>query len=72
MTCLTLQILIIHSRDAIVRDLDSKLIGNVDMSNSIFVLMAASIYYHEQVCFLPEGRTGLNDKISWARTFPAS
>ncbi|KAK7499750.1 hypothetical protein BaRGS_00009091 [Batillaria attramentaria] len=35
-------------RDAVVRDLDSKMAGSVDVSNSIFVLMAASIYYHEQ------------------------
>ncbi|CAL1537531.1 unnamed protein product [Lymnaea stagnalis] len=35
-------------RDVILRDLDSKMSGNVDLSNNIFLLMAGSIYYHEQ------------------------
>ncbi|KAL8591244.1 hypothetical protein ACOMHN_017568 [Nucella lapillus] len=35
-------------RDQIVHDLDTKMAGSVDISNSIFVLMAGSIYYHEQ------------------------
>ncbi|GFN79690.1 coatomer subunit epsilon-like [Plakobranchus ocellatus] len=35
-------------RDAITRDLDSKMSGNVDLSNNTFLLMAASVYYHEQ------------------------
>ena len=38
------------SRDSIVRDLESKMAGSIDVSNSTFLLMAASIYYHEQVC----------------------
>ncbi|XP_076465518.1 coatomer subunit epsilon-like [Babylonia areolata] len=35
-------------RDSIARDLDSKMAGSVDVSNSTFVLMAASVYCHEQ------------------------
>lgn len=35
-------------RDTIVRELDTKMAGSVDLSNSTFLLMAASIYYHEQ------------------------
>ncbi|KAK2189589.1 hypothetical protein NP493_102g04010 [Ridgeia piscesae] len=34
-------------RDAILRDLDSKMSGNVDLSNSTFLLMAGSMFYHE-------------------------
>ncbi|XP_059149846.1 coatomer subunit epsilon-like [Physella acuta] len=35
-------------RDAIVKELDSKMSGNVDLTNSTFLLMAGSVYYHEQ------------------------
>ncbi|XP_074650759.1 coatomer subunit epsilon-like [Tubulanus polymorphus] len=35
-------------RDSIIRDLDNKMSSSVDLSNSTFPLMAASIYYHEQ------------------------
>ncbi|XP_052100820.1 coatomer subunit epsilon-like [Mytilus californianus] len=35
-------------RDAIVRDLDSRMSANVDISNTTFLVMAASIYFHEQ------------------------
>lgn len=35
-------------RDAIVKELDSQMSGNVDLSNSTYLLMAASIYFHEQ------------------------
>ncbi|CAG5128562.1 unnamed protein product [Candidula unifasciata] len=35
-------------RDAIVRELESKMSGNVDLTNSTFLLMAGSIYYHQQ------------------------
>ncbi|KAK3763648.1 hypothetical protein RRG08_056590 [Elysia crispata] len=35
-------------RDAITRELDAKMSGNVDLSNNTFLLMAASIYYHGQ------------------------
>ncbi|XP_033750187.1 coatomer subunit epsilon-like [Pecten maximus] len=35
-------------RDSLVRDLDSKMSGSFDVSNSTFLVMAASIYYHEQ------------------------
>ncbi|XP_046330603.1 coatomer subunit epsilon-like [Haliotis rufescens] len=35
-------------RDAVVRDLDSKMSASVDVSNSAFLLMASSIYYQEQ------------------------
>ncbi|KAM6922112.1 coatomer subunit epsilon isoform 2-T2 [Xenentodon cancila] len=35
-------------RDAIVADLDKKMAKSVDAANSTFLLMAASIYYHEQ------------------------
>ncbi|KAI0235681.1 Coatomer subunit epsilon [Lamellibrachia satsuma] len=34
-------------RDAILRDLDSKMSGNVDLSNSTFLLMAGTMFYHE-------------------------
>ncbi|XP_050400364.1 coatomer subunit epsilon isoform X1 [Patella vulgata] len=37
-----------NRRDGIVRDLDSKVSGSVDVSNSTFLVMAASIYYQEQ------------------------
>ncbi|XP_033124024.1 coatomer subunit epsilon-like [Anneissia japonica] len=35
-------------REKIVRDLDGQMSSNVDVSNSTFLLMAASIYYHEK------------------------
>jgi len=35
-------------RDAIIKELDSQMSGNVDLTNSTYLLMAASIYYHEQ------------------------
>jgi hypothetical protein len=38
-------------RDGIVRDLDAKMAGSVDLSNSTFLLMAASVYFQEQVGF---------------------
>ncbi|KAG9350677.1 hypothetical protein JZ751_024566 [Albula glossodonta] len=34
-------------RDAIVADLDKKMAKNVDVANTTFLLMAASIYFHE-------------------------
>lgn len=34
-------------RDAIVADLDKKMAKSVDAANTIFLLMSASIYYHE-------------------------
>ncbi|MEQ2179839.1 hypothetical protein GOODEAATRI_029338 [Goodea atripinnis] len=34
-------------RDAIVADLDKKMAKSLDAANTIFLLMAASIYYHE-------------------------
>ncbi|XP_005103288.2 coatomer subunit epsilon [Aplysia californica] len=34
-------------RDAIVKELDSQMSGNVDLTNNTFLLMAASVYYHE-------------------------
>jgi len=34
-------------RESILKDLDSKMSGNVDVSNSTFLLMASSIFYHE-------------------------
>jgi len=35
-------------RDAIIKELDSEMSGNVDLSNYTYLLMAASVYYHEQ------------------------
>ncbi|XP_068853394.1 coatomer subunit epsilon [Aphelocoma coerulescens] len=35
-------------RDTIVADLDKKMAKSVDVANSTFLLMAASIYFHEQ------------------------
>lgn len=35
-------------RDAVVADLDKKMAKSVDAANTTFLLMAASIYYHEQ------------------------
>ncbi|XP_077988701.1 coatomer subunit epsilon-like [Glandiceps talaboti] len=35
-------------RDNILKDLDSKMSGSVDITNNTFLLMAASIYFHEQ------------------------
>ena len=39
-------------RDSLVRDLDGKMSGSYDVSNITFLLMAASIYYHQTVCAL--------------------
>uniref|UniRef100_A0A667X6D2 Coatomer subunit epsilon n=1 Tax=Myripristis murdjan TaxID=586833 RepID=A0A667X6D2_9TELE len=36
-----------NKRDAIVADLDKKMAKSVDAANTTFLLMAASIYYHE-------------------------
>jgi len=35
-------------RDKIIKELDSQMSGNVDLTNHTFLLMAASIYYHEE------------------------
>jgi hypothetical protein len=43
-------LLFIYYRDNIVKNLDSKMSANVDVSNVTFLVMAASIYFHEQVC----------------------
>ncbi|KAM4884195.1 coatomer subunit epsilon isoform 2-T2 [Sylvia borin] len=37
-----------NQRDSIVADLDKKMSKNLDVSNSTFLLMAASIYCHDQ------------------------
>lgn len=37
-----------YCRDAVVADLDKKMAKSVDAANTTFLLMAASIYYHEQ------------------------
>ncbi|XP_041365039.1 coatomer subunit epsilon-like [Gigantopelta aegis] len=37
-----------NRRDTIIKDLDSKMSGSVDLTNSTLLLMAASIYFHEQ------------------------
>ncbi len=37
------------SREAILKDIEGKLTSGVDASNDTFLLMAASVYYHEQV-----------------------
>ncbi len=39
----------LFDRDKVLSDLDKKMSGNVDISNSTSLLMAASIYYHEGV-----------------------
>lgn len=39
-----------NQRDKIVRDLDSKMSSSVSISNNIFMLMAASIYFQDQNC----------------------
>ena len=36
-------------REAILKRIESKLTSGVDASNDTFILMAASIYMHEQV-----------------------
>ncbi|CAH1796900.1 unnamed protein product [Owenia fusiformis] len=36
-----------NKRDRLVQELDGKMSSSVDMNNSTFLLMAASIYYHE-------------------------
>ncbi len=38
-----------HFREGILKQLESKLTGGVD--NDVFIIMAASIYYHEKVQF---------------------
>jgi len=38
-------------RDKILAELDSKMSENLDLSNSTFLLMAASIQFHENVSF---------------------
>lgn len=35
-------------RDAIVADLDKKMAKSVDIANTTFLLMAASIYFHDK------------------------
>lgn len=37
-----------HSREALLRDLDSKVNAGVDADNDTFLIMAASVFYHEQ------------------------
>ena len=38
-------------RDTILSDLDRQMSSNVDVSNSCFLLMAASVYYQEAVSY---------------------
>jgi len=35
-------------RDSIIKELDAQMSGNVDLTNHTFLLMTASMYYHEQ------------------------
>lgn len=37
-------------REGIVKEIEGKLTSGVEASNDTFLLMAASVYYHEQVC----------------------
>ena len=36
-------------REKILSELDSKMGGNVDLGNSMFLLMAGSVYFHDGV-----------------------
>ena len=36
-------------RESIVKQIEGKLTSGVDAGNDTFILMAASVYYHEQV-----------------------
>ena len=36
------------SREALLKEVESKLTSGVDASNDMFILMAASVFYHEQ------------------------
>lgn len=46
---------LLHIRESIVKAVEGKLTSGVDAGNDTFILMAASIYYHEQV----GGETGV-------------
>ena len=35
-------------REALLKEVESKLTSGVDASNDMFILMAASVFYHEQ------------------------
>lgn len=35
-------------REALLKEIESKLTSGVDASNDMFILMAASVFYHEQ------------------------
>lgn len=38
----------LHPREALLRELDSKVNAGVDADNDTFLLMAASVFYHQQ------------------------
>jgi len=38
-----------QKRDMIIQNLETKLTGGIDSNNDLFLLMASSVYYHEQV-----------------------
>lgn len=37
-----------QKRESIIQNLETKLTSGVDSNNDLFLLMAASVYYHEQ------------------------
>ena len=39
------------TREAILKDLDQQLTSGIDASNDTFMIMAASVYLHEEVHF---------------------
>ena len=49
LVCFVNHIFSLVCREAILKQVEGKLTSGVDASNDTFILMAASIYYHEQV-----------------------
>jgi len=51
----------------IIQNLETKLTGGIDSNNDLFLLMASSVYYHEQVVrsFLYHVVTHLSRNMIW-------
>ena len=41
-----------QKRDTIIQNLETKLTGGIDSNYDLFLLMASSVYYHEQVVII--------------------
>jgi len=50
-----------QKRESILQSLETKLTGGIDSNDDLFLLMAASVYYHEQASHL----SYTHEHITW-------